>query len=52
MNGVDIVDQLHGSYHIDKWMHKQKWWCVIWMCGAQVQLVNTYALYKTAHLYM
>ena len=24
MNGMDIADQLCGSYHIDKWMCKQK----------------------------
>lgn len=52
MNGVDIADQLRGSYRIDRWMRKRKWWWSIWMWGVQVLLVNAYVLYKTAHLYM
>jgi len=52
MNGVDIADQLHGSYLIDKWMRKGKWWWAIWMWGVQLLLVNAYVLYKTVHLYM
>jgi hypothetical protein len=52
VNGVDMADQLRGSYRIDRWMCKRKWWWSIWMWGVQVLLVNAYVLYKTTHLYM
>ena len=50
MNNVDQADQLRGSYHFDRWMRKRKWWWSMWMWGVQVLLVNSYILYKTAHL--
>jgi len=50
MNGVDVADQLRGSYRIDRWMKKRKWWWSIWMWGVQVLLVNAYILYKSTHL--
>ena len=50
MNGVDVADQLRGSYRIDRWMRKRKWWWALWMWGFQLLLVNAYVLYKTAHL--
>jgi hypothetical protein len=50
MNGVDIADQLRNQYRVDRWMRKRKWWWSIWWWGIQVLLVNSYLLYKTAHL--
>lgn len=50
MNGVDVADQLRGSYWIDHWMKKMKWWWLIWMWGVQLLLVHTYVLYKSTHL--
>jgi len=50
MNNVDQADQLRGSYRFDRWMRKRKWWWSMWMWGVQVLLVNSYILYKTAHL--
>jgi hypothetical protein len=50
MNNVDIADQLHGTYRLDHWMRKCKWWWSIWMWGLQVLLVNAYILYRSAHL--
>jgi hypothetical protein len=52
MNGVDVVDQLQGSYWIDRWMKKRKWWWSIWMWGVQLLLVNAYILYKSTHLFI
>lgn len=50
MNGVDVADQLRNQYRIDHWMRKRKWWWSIWWWGIQVLLVNSYLLYKTAHV--
>jgi hypothetical protein len=50
MNNVDIADQLRGTYRLDRWMRKRKWWWSIWMWGVQVLLVNAYVLYRSAHL--
>lgn len=44
MNGASIADQVCSHYHIDHWLHKQKLWWVI--------QVNTYILYKTAHIHV
>ncbi len=49
MNNVDIADQLRGTYRLDHWMRKRKWWWSIWMWGLQVLLVNAFVLYRTAH---
>jgi hypothetical protein len=52
MNGVDVADQLRNQYRFDHWMRKRKWWWSFWFWGIQVSLVNSYLLYKTAHLYI
>jgi len=52
MNSVDVADQLRGTYHLDRWMRKRKWWWSVWMWGVEVLLVNAYVLYRTAHLYI
>ena len=49
MNKVDIADQLQGTYRLEYWVRKRKWWCSTWMWGLQVLLVNAYVLYQTAH---
>ena len=52
MNGVDVADQLRHQYRFHHWMRKRKWWWSLWFWGIQVSLVNSYLLYKTAHLYI
>ncbi len=52
MNGVDVADHLRNHYCIDRWMRKRKWWWSIWWWGIQVLLVNSYVLYKTAHIHV
>jgi hypothetical protein len=47
---MEIKWQLRGTYRLDRWMQKRKWWWSIWMWGVQVLLVNAYVLYKSAHL--
>ena len=50
MNNVDIADQLRGTYRLDRWMRKRKWWWSIWMWGLQVLIVNAYVLHRSAHI--
>ncbi len=52
MNSIDVADQLRGTYRLDHWMRKHKWWWSVWMWGVEVLLVNAYVLYRTAHLYI
>ena len=47
MGDVDIADQVRGSYRIDKWMRKYKWWHAIFWWGFQVMMTNSYICYKT-----
>ena len=47
MGDVDIADQIRGTYRIDKWMRKYKWWYAIFWWGFQVLMVNSYVCYKS-----
>ncbi len=52
MNKVDQADQLRSSYGFDLWTRKRKWWWAIWLWGIQVSLVNSFVMYRAAHLYI
>ena len=45
MGGIDLADQLRGTYHIDKGVRNIKWWCSIffWLIG--VMITNAYVIY-------
>jgi len=47
MGGVDIADQLRGSYRFDKWQRKFKWWHSIFWWSFQVLMVNSYKCYQS-----
>lgn len=47
MGDVEIADQIRGTYRIDKWMRKYKWWYAIFWWGFQVLMVNSYVCYKS-----
>jgi len=47
MGGVDIADELRGSYRFDKWMRNYKWWHSIFWWGFQVLMINSYKCYFT-----
>ena len=42
MNNVDVADQLRGSYRIDRWMRKQKWWWSMFFWCFQMLMTNSY----------
>ena len=42
MGGVDIADQIRGSYRFDHWLRNYKWWHAIFWWGFQVLMVNAY----------
>ena len=50
MNSVDIADQLRQSYGFQHWVRNRKWWWALFMWAFGMMLVNSYLLYKTAHL--
>ena len=46
MGGVDIADQIRGSYRFDHWLRNYKWWHAIFWWGFQVLMVNAYKCYS------
>ena len=52
MNSVDVADQLRNSYGFQHWIRNRKWWWALFMWGFGVLLVNTYIIYKTAHIFI
>ena len=50
MGGVDLVDQLRGSYQMDKWVHNRKWWWSILFGGTGFLLTNAYIVYAYANV--
>ena len=50
MGGVDIADQLRGTYCPNHWLRNRKWWWAIWNWGLGVQLVNAYKLYVNVQM--
>ena len=45
MGGVDIADQIRGSYRFDHWLRRYKWWHSVFWWGVQVLMVNSYQCY-------
>ena len=45
MGGVDIADQLRGTYRPDHWLRNRKWWWAMWYWSLGVHLVNAYIMY-------
>lgn len=50
MGGVDLADQLRGSYRMDKWVRNRKWWWSILFWGIGVLLTNAYIVYVYANV--
>ena len=46
MGGADIADQIQGSYRYNHWCRRYKWWHSIFWWGVQVQMVNSYQVYR------
>ena len=45
MGGVDIADQLRGTYRLDRWVRNRKWWWSIMYWSFGVMLTNAYVVY-------
>ena len=50
MGGMDIADQLRGTYRPDHWLRNRKWWWAIWNWSLGLQLVNVYKIYVNLNL--
>ena len=50
MGGVDIADQLRGTYHIDKGIRNRKWWWYILFWQIGVMITNVYVIYLHVNL--
>ena len=45
MGGVDLADQLRGTYRIDKGVLNRKWWWSILFWSIGVMITNAYVIY-------
>ena len=45
MGGVDLTDQLRGTYRIDKGVWNIKWWWSILFWSIGVMITNAYVIY-------
>ena len=45
MGGVDLADQLQGTYCIDEGVRNRKWWWSILFWSIGVMITNTYVIY-------
>ena len=50
MGGVDLSDQLRGTYRIDKGVKNRKWWWSILFCSIYVMITNAYVIYLHVNL--
>ena len=50
MGGVDIADQLRGTYRPDHWLRNRKWWWAMWSWWLGVNLVNAYIMYVNVNM--
>ena len=50
MGGVDLVDQLWGTYRIDKGIRNRKWWWSILFWPIGFMITNAYVIYLYVNL--
>ena len=50
MGGVDLGDQLRGTYCIDKGVLNRKWWWSILFWSIGVMITNAYVIYLHVNL--
>ena len=50
MGGVDLADQLWGTYCIDKGVQNGKWWRSILFWSISVMITNAYVIYLHVNL--
>ena len=50
MGGVDLADQLRGTYRIDKGLQNIKWWWSILFWSIGVMITNAYVIYLHVNL--
>ena len=50
MGGVDLADQLRGTYHIYKGVWNRKWWWSILFWSIGVMITNAYVIYLHVNL--
>jgi len=50
MGGVDLADQLWGTYRVDKGVCNKKWWWSILLRSIGVMITNAYVIYLKVNL--